>query len=153
MRAMLCVRGGVWRVLCLLVCVVSVLVLVCMCGALCVVGVQCVLVCVGVQCVGVSRRPPLPTPLPAPCVSSKRLRVNRQNARMCWACARFAGTHAAVLNRHTERREGGWGSLLSLVPSLFLSSFFLSSVVLFIRTFLVLFLCSLLLSCLPSQQR
>ena len=36
------------------------------------------------------------------CVGSKRLRVNRQNARMCSTCERFAGTHGGVLNQHTE---------------------------------------------------
>ena len=52
---------------------------------------------------------------------------------------RFEPTHGDVLNLHTGRREGGgWGtgfSFLSLVPSLFLSSFFfLSSVILFLRS-------------------
>ena len=37
-----------------------------------------------------------------PCVGSKRLRVYRQNARMCSTCARFASTHGSVLNVHTE---------------------------------------------------
>ena len=37
-----------------------------------------------------------------PCVGSKRLRVYRQNARMCSTCARFAGTTGGVLNPHTE---------------------------------------------------
>ena len=72
--------------------------------------------------------------------------------------ARFANTHGSVLNRHMETfrtytRGGGRGegvgggfSSLSLVPSLFLSSFFfLSSVVFFIR--------SLSLLCLLSQQQ
>ena len=57
-------------------------------------------------------------------------------------------THGDVLNLHTGKREGE-GSLLSLVPSLFLSSFFfLSSVVLFFRS---LFLSLLFLSSLVSQ--
>ena len=45
------------------------------------------------MCVG-SKRPP--------CAGSKRLRVYQQNARMCSTCERFAGTHAGVLNLHTE---------------------------------------------------
>ena len=83
----------------------------------------------------------------------KRLRVKVQNASvragknagMCSTCTRFAGTHRKrlepthgdVVNLHTRRRNGvGGGSLLSLVPSLFLLS--LSSVVLFIRSLLSL---------------
>ena len=71
----------------------------------------------------------------SPCVGSKRLRVYRQNARMCSTCARFASTHGSVLNVHTEtfstntRRRGkgrevergGFLLSLSLFPSLFLS--------------------------------
>ena len=49
------------------------------------------------------REPPLP--FPPPCAGSKRLRVYRQNARMCSTCARFAGIHGDVLNLHTGERE------------------------------------------------
>ena len=59
----------------------------------------------------------------SPCVGSKRFRVCRQNARMCSTCARFAGTHGSVLNRHTERREGRGGVLFSLSRPLSLSLF------------------------------
>ena len=63
------------------------------------------------------------------CVSSERLRVRVQNASVCAsktrACVQhalvFATTHGSVL--HTVRREVTC-SLLSLVPSLFLPSFF-----------------------------
>ena len=61
----------------------------------------------------------------APCVHSKRPRVCRQNARICYHMRafcrytrkRFEPTHGCVLNTHT----GG----LSLSPSFFLSSFVL----------------------------
>ena len=68
--------------------------------------------------------------------------MRRQNARMYKTCARFASTHGSVLNRHTWKREGGGGVLfyLSLSSLLSLSSFFfLSSVVLFIRSLSLLF--------------
>ena len=82
------VRGGVWCVVCLLVCVWSV------CNAAWHAG-----------------KPPVCRFKTSPCVRSKRLRVYRQNARMLNRCARFAGTHprrlecthVGVLDGHTER--------------------------------------------------
>ena len=94
----------------------------------------------------------------SPCAGSKRFRVYQQHADMFYTCGHVAGTHKSVWNRHTEtfrtRREGGRGgfSSLSLVPSLFLSTFFfLSSVVLFIRSLSLLsFLLSSLFSVLSA---
>ena len=127
---------------CIVVCVV--------CVGLCVLG--CVCGC-GVWCVwcvwcGLARKNPVFRFKTSSCVGSKRFRVCWQHARMCSTCARFAGTrkrfeptHGDVLNLHTERREGEGFSSLSLVPSLFLSSFFFlsfpsfSSFVLFLFSF------------------
>ena len=76
------------------------------CGVVCSVGgVWCgVVLCCSVWCgaawhaenTSVCR---FKTP---PCVRSRRLRVYRENARMCWTCGRFPGTHGGVLNAHTE---------------------------------------------------
>ena len=124
------VRGGVWCVVCVLVCVcvgvcvgvcaesvweMCVLcfgaVVCCFCVALwcwCVVCVRVCVVCVRCVCVlcvwrGLARgKPPVCRFKTSPCVGSKRLRVYRQNARMCSTCARFASTHGGVLNLHTE---------------------------------------------------
>ena len=46
-------------------------------------------------------KPPVCRFQTAPCVGSKRFCVYWQNARMLNTCARFAGTHGSVLNRHT----------------------------------------------------
>ena len=62
------------------------------CGVLSCAGVWVwlwVLVC-KLCCVCVSRGTPPPSSL---CAGSKRLRVYRQNARMCSTCGRCAGTH------------------------------------------------------------
>ena len=96
-----------------------------------------------------------------PCVPAKRAHVLN-------TCARCAGTHGSVLNRHghvlnlhTERREEGSLSLSSLIsfsplllPSLFRRSSFSPSLMLFLCS-LVLFLCSPLSSLLflQSQQQ
>ena len=98
---------------------------------LCVVGVVmcCVGAGAGVQCVvrGVcvlsvcgaawhAEKPSVCRLKTFLCVGSKRIRVYRQNARICSTCGRFAGTRGCVLNLHTETfstytRWGGkgWG--------------------------------------------
>ena len=123
----------------------SVVVYCSVCGVCCVCSVVCWVVsvvcgvrrvwCVGCVWRGLARgKHPVCRFKTSPCAGSRRLRVYRQNARMCSTCARFAGTHAGlfetthgdVLNLHTE------GISLSLPsPSLFLSSFLLS---LFLRS-------------------
>ena len=72
------------------------------------------------------------------CVGSKRLRVYRQNALMCYHMRAFCGytrkrfepTHGDVLNLHTERRERGgvifYLSSSSSIPSFYSLSLFLS---------------------------
>ena len=71
----------------------------CVRGVCCVCGVVCV-VCVWR---GVARgKKKVCKFKTSPCVGSKRIRVYRQNARMCSTYARFASTHGGVLNRHTE---------------------------------------------------
>ena len=104
-------------VLCVVsLCVMLVLVLVCnVWCVLCVCGVVCVCV---VCCLCVARLGTRKTPAcrfkTSPYVSSKRIRVYRQNARMLNTCARFAGIHGYVRNLHTETfgaytRGGGKG--------------------------------------------
>ena len=154
------VRGGVWCVVCVgvcvLVCAVVYVLRVCVwdvrfvfwcCGVLCCVvmcgvgagdGVQCVVcgvsgVCAWrVLCVRCGVCGVCGAAWHAenhPCVGSKRLRVYRQNARMCSTCARFASTHGSVLNVHTEtfstntrRRGKGRRVVMGVLFSLFLSS-------------------------------
>ena len=85
---------------------------VCLCNVWCMVSVVCVR---GVCCVcGAAWHAEN-----LPCVGPKRLRVDRQNARMCSTCARFARTHGGLFH-------GGPLSLSLSSPSLFLSSFLVS---------------------------
>ena len=100
-------------VLCIVVlwCIVVSCLCVCWCWCMvcnvwcwCVRGVcvGCVVCVVCVVCVCATWHVENP-----PCVGSKRLRVQVQNASVCTrktraCCARFAGIHGCVLNLHTE---------------------------------------------------
>ena len=96
---------------CVLCCVVLCVVVLCgvvWCVCVCVCGVcVCVCVVVGFARLGTQKKPP--------CVDSKRPRVYRHHAHMCYHMRRGAGTHGDVLNLHTEvfgtdtRRRGGRG--------------------------------------------
>ena len=110
-----------------------------MCGVWCL---WCTVCCLCVARLG-TRNPPVCRYKTSPCVGSKRIRVYRQNARMCSTCARFASTHGSVLNVHTEtfltntriggkgggvgEGGGGFSSLSFSRPSFSFSSLFLFS--------------------------
>ena len=85
-----------------------------------------------------------------PCVPAKRAHVEHMRAFCRHTRKRFEPTHGDVLNPHTGRREvrGSLISLSSLLSRPFslslLSFFFLSSVVLFLRSLSLLFLSPLL---------
>ena len=134
----------------------------CLCWcAMC--GVWCLWCVCGVVCVvcvwrGLARGKPFVCSLKtSPCVGSKRIRVYRQNARMCSTCARFASTHGSVLNLHTETKkpthgkEGrgvGWGFSSLLFSSLLFSSLLFSSLLFSSLLFSSLLFSSLLFSSL-----